>query len=206
MDDFDLMMPGILILSVIMLMFTATIALITEVENKTLIRLRMSKMSTFEFLTGMSVSQVMIGIISILLTLITAIGLGFDYYGSLWVIILIAALTSISIICFSLILAAFTRSVNEVLIVGNFPLFLFMFFTGAAFPIKAKALITIAGYPVSFQSLMSPTHAISALNKILIMNLKLIDIIPEIIALLLISILYFIVGAWAFRIKHMRIN
>ncbi len=205
-DDFDLTMPGILILSIIMLMFTATIALVTEVENKTIIRLRLSKISTIEFIAGISVSQVIIGIVSILLTLAVAVILGFDYYGSIWIIILIAVLTSISIVFFSLILAAITKTVNEVLIVGNFPLFLFMFFTGAAFPMQANALFSISDYPVSLQSLMSPNHAISALNKILIMNMSFKDILPEILALITISLIYFIIGAWAFKKRHMRIE
>lgn len=199
-------MPGILILSIIMLMFTATIALVTEVENKTMIRLRLSKISTVEFIAGISVNQVVIGVVSSLLTLAVAVILGFDYYGSIWIIILIAVLTSISIVFFSLIIAAITKTVNEVLIVGNFPLFLFMFFTGAAFPMHAKALFTISNYPVSFQSLMSPTHAISALNKILIMNMSFKDILPEILALIIISIIYFVISAFVYKQRHMRIE
>ena len=40
-DDFNLCVPGLLILSVIMLMFSATIAIVTEVENKTILRLKL---------------------------------------------------------------------------------------------------------------------------------------------------------------------
>jgi hypothetical protein len=77
-------------------------------------------------------------------------------------LLLIAVLASISIVAFSLILAAVTKTVNEVLIVGNFPLFLFMFFTGAAFPMKGNELFNVAGYAITIQGLMSPTHAINA--------------------------------------------
>ncbi|MGD2084589.1 MAG: ABC transporter permease [Candidatus Aminicenantes bacterium] len=204
-DDFDLYVPGLLMISVIMLMFSATIAIVTEVENKTITRLKLSKVSAFEFLSGVSIIQVLIGITAVLLTLAVAVSLGFDFSGSFWLLILLAVLTSISIIAFSLILAAVTKSANEVLIVGNFPLLLFFFFSGAAFPMNAKSLFTIFGYPITIQSLMSPSHSIPALKKVMIMNMGLADIIPEIIALLVITIIYFIIGVWAFQRRHMKI-
>ena len=205
-DDFDLYVPGLLMISVIMLMFSAAIAIVTEVENKTITRLKLSKVSAFEFLSGVSFVQVLIGVISVLLTLAVAVSLGFDFAGSFWLLILLAVLTSISIIAFSLILAAVTKSANEVLIVGNFPLFLFFFFSGAAFPMNAKTLFTIFGYPITIQSLMSPSHSIPALKKVMIMNMGLADIIPEIIALTIITIIYFIIGVWAFQRKHMKVT
>ncbi|MFC2088493.1 ABC transporter permease [Calditrichota bacterium] len=151
-DDFTYSVPGLLILSVIMLMFTATIALITEVENKTMLRLKLSKLTGLEFLAGISFVQMVIGIVAILLSLVVAIGLGFRYSGSLMPLVVVAVLTSISIIAFSMILAGVTKTVNEVLVLGNFPLFLFMFFTGVAFPIKGQTLFSILGYPVIARS------------------------------------------------------
>lgn len=205
-DDFDLCVPGLLILSVIMLMFSATIAIVNEVESKTIIRLKLSKLSALEFLLGISTIQVFVGIASVLLTYVTAVSLGFDFTGSVALLILLAVLTSISIVAFSLIVAAITKTANEVLIVGNFPLFLFMFFTGAAFPMQGKALFFIAGYPITLQGFMSPTHAVSALRKVMIMKMGLGDILPEIIALLIITIIYFIIGVWAFQRRHMKVE
>ena len=143
--------PGILIVSLIMLMFTASIAFVSEVENKTILRLKLSKLSAFEFLGGITVVQLIVGIFSVILTLMTALLLGFQYAGSLFTMILVAALTSLSLIAFSLIIAAITKSAAEVLVVGNFPMFLFMFFTGAAFPLKGNAMFNIAGYPLAFR-------------------------------------------------------
>lgn len=205
-SDFDSMVPGLLIVSVIMLMFTATIAFVSEVENKTILRLKLSLLSTFEFITGITMVQLIVGIISILLTLFTAAILGFEFHGSVVIFIFLAVLTSLSIIGFSLVIASLTKTANEVLVVGNFPFFLFMFFTGAAFPFRSEGFMTIYGYPVSLQGLMSPTHAISALNKIIIMQMKLIDIIPEIISITLLTLIYFIIGMILFRKRHMQLK
>ena len=205
-SEFDMLVPGILIVSIIMLMFTASIAFVSEVENKTILRLRLSKITALEFLGGITVVQTLVGVFSLLLTLITAQLLGFQYNDKLTIVILVAAFTSISIISFSLIIAAFTRSATEVLVVGNFPMFLFMFFTGAAFPLPGNPLFSIAGYPISLQGLMTPTHAISALNKTLILNSPFLEIIPELIAIVLLTILYFIVGAVFFKRRHLKLN
>ncbi len=202
-SEFELWMPGILILAIIMIMFSATIAIITEVDQKTILRLKLSRIKAWQFLIGVSATQVIVGIISILLTLSVAMLLGFEMRGSYLIFLLIATLTSISMIAFSLILAAVMRSVTDVLIIGNFPLFLFMFFTGAAFPIRAKALFYFGDYGISWQGFMSPTHAINALNKISIFGLGLSDILPELAALFSITIIYFVIGVWAFKKRHL---
>jgi ABC-2 type transport system permease protein len=204
--SFDLIVPGILIVSLIMLMFTASIAFVSEVENKTIMRLKLSKLNVLEFLAGISAVQLLVGVLSVLLTLLTAIMLGFKYEGSLVIMIIIASLTSLSIIAFSLIIAAVTKTANEVLVVGNFPMFLFMFFTGAAFPLKSNALFTIAGYSINIQGLMTPTHAISALNKTLIMNMEVSSIIPEIISIIVLTMIYFMIGGAIFKQRHLKLT
>lgn len=204
-SNFDMIVPGILIVSLIMLMFTASIAFVSEIENKTIMRLKLSKLNVFQFLTGISSVQLLVGVVSVLLTLITAIMLGFKYEGSLMIMIIIASLTSLSIIAFSLIIAAITKTANEVLVVGNFPLFLFMFFTGAAFPLKSNTLFTIAGYPINIQGLMTPTHAISSLNKTLILDMDVSSIIPEIISIIVLTLLYFLIGGIVFKQRHLKL-
>lgn len=203
-SEFNMLVPGILIVSIIMLMFTASIAFVSEVENKTILRLKLSKLKTIEFLGGIGIVQLLVGLSSVVLTLATAILLGFEYRGSLTILFFIAGLTSLSIISFSLIIAAVTKSANEVLVVGNFPMFLFMFFTGAAFPLKSEAIFSIAGYPITLQGLLTPTHAISALNKTLVMNMDFKSIVPEITAMIVLTVLYFMIGAIIFNKRHLK--
>ncbi|MCF7807089.1 MAG: ABC transporter permease [Candidatus Marinimicrobia bacterium] len=204
MSEFDMWMPGMMILALIMLMFSATIAIVTEVEQKTITRLKLSAIKSWQLLTGIGFVQVLVGLFSILLTLGAAMLLGFEMQGSFFSFLFIAILTSISMIAFSLLLAAFTRSATEVLIVGNFPLFLFMFFSGAAFPIRPDPWFTIAGYGISWQSLMSPTHAVNALNKISVMGMGLTDVLPEILTLLTITAIYALLGIWTFNNRHLK--
>lgn len=205
-DEFDYYMPGIMILAVIMLMFSATNAIITEVDQQTILRLKLSRLSSATFLSGISIIQILVGLISIILTLCVAALMGFELRGSFWVFLLLAVLTSISIIAFSLLLAASVRNVNEVLTIGNFPLFLFMFFTGAAFPMNPKVIFTIGGYGVGWTGFMSATHAVDAMRKIMVMEQNLGDIVPEILALLICTLVYFVLGVWAFQRRHLSVE
>lgn len=204
LTDFELAVPGLLIFSIIMLMLTASVAMVAEVENKTMLRLKMSKVTTLELMGGITLVQILVGFISVFITLGVAAALGFRFQGSVILVTLTVLLTTISIIAFSLFIAAFSKTVTQVLIIGNFPLFIFMFFTGAMFPMNVKPLFTIGSYPISPISLMSPTHAVSALNKLLIMQEDFQTIVPELVCLILLCIVYFLLGIWIYRRRHMR--
>ncbi len=202
---FELYLPGLLILSIIMIIFSASSAMVRESESGTLDRLRISRLTTLEFLGGISLVQILVALFSLLLALLTALALGYTLIpGTLGFILLVSILTALSMISFSLLVAAMCGSVKEVAIIGTFPLFLLMFFTGAAFPVTGGKLFTIGSYQVMLNDLLSPKFAIEALNKVLIRGQEVKDTIPELIALVVLTAVYTIVGSWAFRRRHMR--
>lgn len=202
---FELYVPGLLILSIIMIIFSASAAIVREPETRTLERLKISRLTSMEFLVGISLVQIIIAILSLALALVTAVVLGYTLIpGTLGFILLISFLTSLSMISFSLIVAAMCRSIKEVAIIGTFPLFLLMFFTGAAFPISGGKLFSIGEFEVMLNDILSPKFAVEALNKVLIRDMEIRDTIPEMMALMLLTLLYFIVGTMAFKKRHMR--
>ena len=202
---FELYVPGLLILSIIMIIFSASAAIVREAEIRTLERLKISRLTALEFLGGISLVQILLAILSMVLALLTAIALGYRVLpGTLGFILLISLLTALSMVSFSLLVAAMCRSVKEVAIIGTFPLFLLMFFTGAAFPISGGELFTIGEYTVKLNDMLSPTHAVEAMNKVLIRGLEVKDTLPEMAAIIVLSLLYFTTGTWAFRRRHMR--
>jgi ABC-2 type transport system permease protein len=203
LTDFELAVPGLVIFSIIMLMLTASVAMIAEVENKTMLRLKLSRVTTFELMGGITLVQIVVGLLSVILTLMVAAAFGYQFRGAFFPVFLVIVLTTISIIAFSLFIAAFSKSVTQVLIIGNFPLFIFMFFTGAMFPMNITPWFSVKGYGFSVISLMSPTHAVSALNKLLIMKEGLSAVMPEIISIIILSALYFTGGIWLYRKRHM---
>jgi ABC-2 type transport system permease protein len=203
--EFELYVPGMMILAVIMMIFSASATIVREPEAKTLERLRISNLSALEFLVGISLIQVIIAIISLLLTLLVAVSLGYSLLpGTFWFIMLVAFCTSLSMIAFSLIVAAICRSIKDVAIIGTFPLFILMFFTGAAFPLSGGKLFTLAGITFHINDILSPTWAVDALNKVLIKGQEVKETLADLAMILILTMAYFIIGVWAFRRRHMR--
>jgi ABC-2 type transport system permease protein len=204
-SEFELYVPGLLILSVIMIIFSASAAIVREPECGTLERLKISRLTSLEFLGGISLLQVLIAFFSLILALLTAMGLGYTLIpGSLGFILLISFLTSLSMISFSLIVAAMCRSIKEVAIIGTFPLFLLMFFTGAAFPVSGGKIFSVGDFDFMLNHILSPTWAIAALDKVLVSGLEVKETFPEIIAILVLTVLYGVLGNFTFRKRHMR--
>jgi ABC-2 type transport system permease protein len=203
LNDFTIAVPGLLILATIMLMFSGAIAFVMEPEKKTMLRLKLSRLKPITFLTGVTIIQVLVGLVSILLTLGVAWLFEFDFSGSFWLFLLVSLLTCISVIGFSLRLAGFTRTTNEILIVGNFPLLLFMFFSGTVFPMHGATLFTLGGYDFTVPGLMSTYHGVEALKQVLVYQAGFTDIWPQLVCLTGLSAVYFGLGYLVYRRRHM---
>lgn len=197
--EFEVYVPGLLILSVIMLLFTTALALVREREHKTLRRFRLSRASSFDLLAGISLTQIVIGTVSILLTFYTAIALGFRCVGSLWSAIVVGILTVGSVIALGIITACFCKNATAVLTIGTLPFFLLMWFTGAAMPLPRAPLFMLAGREIAFNDLLPPTHAVIAMNKIVSLGASLADVFPEMTAMMGLSIAYFAAGVVLFK-------
>ncbi len=203
-SEFEAYVPGLLVFSVIMLVFQASMTITREVESGTLRRLQITRMSSLEFLGGTSAGLSLTGVASILLTFAVAVAVGFGSQGSLWVAVLVGALTSLSMIGMGLVVAALSRTVTQAFLIANFPLAFCMFFSGAMFPITKVALFSVGGRSVGLFDILPPTHAVVALNKVLSLGAGLEDVVFELGALLVLSLLYFSVGVWLFHRIHLR--
>jgi ABC-2 type transport system permease protein len=202
--EFEIYVPGILIFAIMMLVFTAAMTVAREVEEGTLKRLAITRLTSFELLGGISLVLVLIGLAAELLAFFTALSLGFQSHGPLWVAILVGALTSLSIIGVGLIVAAFSNTVAQAFVIANFPLGLFMFFSGAIFPINTVPLFEIGGRTIGLYDLLPPRHAVLALNKVMTLGAGFVDVLYEISWLAILSLAYFAMGVWIFKRRHMR--
>jgi ABC-2 type transport system permease protein len=204
LNDFTLYVPALLALAVMMLMFTAAATIIREKDKGTIIRLRISNMTTFEWLSAVSVTQIIIGLLAIGMTYLTAISLGYQSSCSLIAVIVVGILSSLSIIAISLVVAALLRSVFDLMTIGCFPFFILMFFSGGMFPIPPLQLFVVGGRSININDILPTTHSITALGKILNYDSGLGDVVFEIGAIVILSFIYFIAGVWLFTKRHMR--
>ncbi len=204
LDAFELYVPALLTLALIMLMFTAAASLIKEKDKGTLTRLRLSNMTTLEWYSAVTLTQIIVGLLALLLTFLTAVALGYRASGSLMAMMLIGFLSSLSIIGISLLVAAGLRSIFDLLTIGCFPFFILIFFSGGMFPLPPLRLFTVAGRSVSINDFLPTTHTISALDKVLNSGAGLGDVVLELAAIAALTVVFFVAGAWLFTRRHMQ--
>jgi ABC-2 type transport system permease protein len=204
LNDFELYVPALLTLALIMLMFTAAASLIKEKDKGTIIRLRLSNMTAFEWFSAVSLTQIIIGLLAMLLTFLTAVVLGYRASGSLTAMMVIGLLTSLSMMAISLLVAAFLRTIFDLLTIGCFPFFILMFFSGGMFPLPPLHLFTVGGRSVSINDFLPTTHTISALGQVLNHEAGLRDVAFELGAILVLTVVFFAAGVRLFTRRHMQ--
>lgn len=203
-NDFALYVPALLALALMMLMFTAAASLIKEKDKGTLVRLRISNMTTFEWLAAVSATQVILGMIGMGLAFLTAVALGYRTSGSLLALSVIGVLSSLAIIGISVVVAAWLRTVFDLMTVGCFPFFVLMFFSGGMMPVPDVALFTLEEHTVNLNEILPTTHSVSSMGKILNFNGGLGDVVYELAAIGTLTAAFFALGTWLFTRRHMR--
>lgn len=203
-SEFEIYVPGLMIFAILLLIFVAAMTVSREVEAGTLRRLQITRMSSFDFLGGVSLAVVLFGLAAVALTFLTALALGFRSSGPLWLAVLVACITSLSVVAVGLLIACFSHTVSQAFLIANFPFGIFMFFSGAAFPLPRVALFTLRGQSVALYDLFPATHAVNAFNKIFTLGAGLSDIGYELSGLVVLTAVYFAAGVWLFQRKHLR--
>ena len=203
-SEFEIYVPGLLIAASTMMLFSIAILITRQVESGTVQRLQITRMTALDMLGGISILYILISLITVALSFATAQALGFRSQGPLWVGILICAITGVSVVGIGLITACFSRTVARAAIIVNFPLFLVLFFSGAVFPVGNPRLFTLAGRNYGIFDLLPQTHATNALNKVLSLGAGAGEVTFELVALSVLTLLYFAIGIWLFRRMYLK--
>ncbi|MBN1305506.1 MAG: ABC transporter permease [Anaerolineales bacterium] len=202
--EFENYIPGLFVLAVILMLFQVAMTPARDIESGALRRLRLTRMTSFEYLGGLSLWLALVAIVSVLLTYGTALAFGFRSQGPLWLAVLITTITSFSIIGVGLIVACFTKTVTQAFVVANFPFGFFMFLSGAAFPMPRHTLFTFLNQEIALYDFLPPTHAVIAMNKIFTLGAGFGDVLYEVVALLVLTLVYFGLGVILFQCTQMK--
>ncbi len=203
-SEFENYIPGLLVMAVVLMVFQAAMTPARDIESGTLRRIRLTPVSSLEYLGGLSIWMTLVAVLSILITFATAAGLGFRSQGPLGAAILIDIIAALSVIAIGLIVACLSKTVSQAFVIANFPLGFLMFLTGAAFPLPRPTLFNLFGHAVSYADFLPPTHAVIALNKIFTLGAGIKDVAFEIAALVLLTLVYFGVAVWLFQRTQMQ--
>ena len=202
LSEFDLYVPALLVLSLIMVLFTAAGTLMKEVEKGTMSRLKLSRLSATELLAAVSLNQVLIGVAALAFAFLAAFSVGYRAEGSLVSLLIVGAVSTLSVVAISVLVAAFLNSVFELLTIGCFPFFILMFFSESMFPLPKITLFQVAGNTVYANDILPTSLTVRAFNQILNYGAGLQDIVFELCVILLLTAVYFALGVWCFQRRH----
>ncbi len=193
-NEFESYVPGMISLAVLMILFTACASIVKENDKRTIIRLKLSRLGAFNFLSGICIVQSVIAVIAVVLSYWTALGLGYKPVGEFGPVLVVGIISSFSMVSVSLLVASFLNSVFDVLTIGCFPFFILMFFSGSMFPLPKMNILTIFGKPFGVTDILPLTHTANAFNKILNFGSGLTDVGFEMIMIVILSVIYFVLG------------
>lgn len=204
-SEFDLYVPALLVLALIMVLFTAAAALIKEVDKGTMSRLVLSRLHTVELLTAISLNQVLIGGVALLLAFLSALSVGYRTDGSLIAVLVVGALCTLAVVAISVLVAAFMRTIFELLTVGCFPFFVLMFFSDCMFPLPKATLVTLGGFTFYWTDVLPTALAVRAFNRILNHGAGLVDVWVELLSIAVLTLGYYALGIWLFMRRHYKV-
>lgn len=205
-SDFELSIPGIFILSVIMLLFSAGMLIIRDIEDKSINRLKLTKMTVFDYVSGVTLTQVLVGIISVISTYILASLFGFRSLGSISSVITICMVAFIGIIGITFVVVSFCKNATIFVIAGQFPLFILIFFTGAMIPIPRNPLFYLSGNGICWNDFLPVGMSVISLNGVFNDGKSIFDLNFQIIFSIIVSTIYLITGLYLFNKKHLKLK
>lgn len=204
-SEFDLYVPALLVLAIIMVLFTAAASLIKEVDKRTVIRLQLSRLSTVELMAAISINQVLIGVVALALAYGAALVCGYRSNGSLPALLVLGAATTLAVVAISVLTAAFLRTIFELLTVGCFPFFVLMFFSECMFPLPKVRVGMLAGHAVHLNDVLPTALCARAFGAVLNQGAGLSDVAFELVGILALTLAYFVAGAALFWRRHLRV-
>ncbi|MHB8061150.1 MAG: ABC transporter permease [Ruminiclostridium sp.] len=194
LNEFDGYVPGLISLAVLMILFTASASIVKENDKKTLIRLKLSCLGVFNFLSGICIVQAVVAVAAIVISYWTALGLGYKPAGGFGAVLVVGIISSFSMVAISLVVASFLDTMFDVLTIGCFPFFILMFFSGSMFPLPKMNLFTIGGHTFGITDILPLTHTANAFNKILNDGAGINGVSFDIFMIALLTLIYFVIG------------
>jgi len=183
--------PGLLVFAVIMVVFSAAMAVAKEVESGALRRLRLTPLRAVDYLGGVSLFQLLLGAGSVTLTLLTAALLGFDTKGVGLSAVGLGVLASAGSVGIGMMVATFSPTTSRAFLVASVAMFLLLLFSGVIFPRPDAQIFDLL--PTTQLHLALSTLWSSDTGE---------DVGRRAAALLGLSLLYFGAGVFAFDLRH----
>ncbi|OQX20099.1 MAG: hypothetical protein BWK75_05070 [Candidatus Altiarchaeales archaeon A3] len=191
---FDFMAPGFIIFALLTSAISVACTLARETDKKTLTRLKITKMKSYDLMLGTLIPWTLMSVIQVLIILAVAVMIGFHWQGgweSIIVAIFIGSIAAFSSVSLGLIISSFANTERQASTLGMLIAIPLSFLAGTFFPIN-KTIVEILPWG----------HAAEALRSVLIYGN--FDILYNLGMMLILTIILFVIGVVLFQKKKMK--
>ncbi len=201
---FDYIAPGLIVFAILMTVTSVATNISKETEDGMLRRLKLSKMKSMDYVIGNLISWSLIGAVQVVILLIVASLMGFQWQGGISAIILAAVvgiLTTISSVALALIIVSFTKSSDQASNLSAIIAVPLSFICGSFFPLPDAVIGTVNGHSLQVYELLPWNQAISAFREIFIFGGGLGEVLVNIVLIVLMGLILMIISIIFFNRK-----
>ena len=198
--EFDFLAPGMMVFAILLLATTVAAILTREVESGTLLRLKISKMRSFDLLFGGLIPWSLVAGAQVVILLVVAILLGLKWQGSVYSIflaIVIGIIAGIASISLAMIIASFAKNDRQAVNLGTLIVVPTAFITGSFFPLPAE-YVTFFGHTFQIYDILPWTHTLTALRSVLVYGSGWNVVSSDVIISAVLALILFVIGEFLF--------
>jgi len=199
LNDFQFGVPGVIIFGIAFGVMYTAILLVREMTGGGFQRLRLARITGYDLLGGITLAQLVICLVQVVITVLTAWICGLQTVGSFLLISLFALVFSLTATGCGMITACFARNDGEAANLSMIFILPLVFFSGAMYPMPPIPLVTLAGRTVYMADLMPSTFAADAIRRVMIFGEGLQTVWPQLLPVIIESVLLFLLGTRLFQ-------
>lgn len=203
-SEFDLYAPGMITFGLLMIIPQTAMLVGREVRWGTLQRLSLTRLGAGKLLVGISLAQMVVAVLQVVIVVVSAVWMGFNQRGSLWLAILVGLVMSFSAIGQGLLVACFVQDDSQAANLGSTFAMVQVFLSGAFYQLPPLTVTSVAGHQIDAFDIFPATHGLRALQQVLSYGDSWREITFRLGVTLALSGLYFIVGVVVFRRLKMK--
>jgi len=205
--SFDYLAPGMIVFAILMLATSVATILTREVESGTLRRLKLSKMTSFDFLFGGLIPWSLVAAAQVLILFAVAMCIGFHWQGNLSSIILaviIGIIGGVASIALGMIIASFAKNPPQAGQLGTLVAVPMTFLVGAFIPLPQIVIGNFMGQQVQLYDILPWHQVLIALRDVLTFGYSWNSIIYQVGSAVVLSAILFVIGVYLFSRNRLR--
>jgi ABC-2 type transport system permease protein len=206
MSDFDYGVGGAIVFGIAFTTLIAAELMVREYVGGTLRRLRLTRLSAFGLLSGVTLALTVVAAVQVPITLGAALLMGFSNHGSLPLIVAICLLFNLTAIGLGLLVACFSRTPADATNLASAVLVPLVFLSDALYPMPEMPLFHWGTRLIQLYDFLPTTHAVAAIRQVTVYGKGMGDLIFALTALTVLSVSTFLLGVIVYHRRRMKLG